>query len=471
MKQPNRHAIVVGSSIGGLLAARVLADVFDEVTLFERDTLPPLGEQRKGVPHGRHAHGLLGGGLEVLESLFPGLTRDLEAHGANVGDTQEAVRWYFGGASVKAARSGVTSIGVSRPLLEGYVRQRLSKHPRLRFLERHEVRGVVASADRSAILGVRFAPVGRDKETMLASDLVVDCSGRGSQSLAWLEALGYPRPKEERFQIDLSYASAVFERHESDLNGLNAIVSGRSRNVQRGAALIAQEGNRWLLTLGGYGDDVPPTDFQGFRSFCHGLAALEVLEIVREERLIGEIVPFKFPASVRRYFERLERHPRGFLAFGDAICSFNPVYGQGMTTAAKEAMNLQRVLEENRRDFAARFYALCAETLETPWNTAVTNDLTIPSVKGIRTPKRRFVMWYMERLYRAAWRDTNVARALLRVVSLLDSPDNLLRPNIASSVLRHNLFVFRARQSAPSQTRERASSPASAQAGMAKTTK
>lgn len=448
MTQARRHAIVIGASMSGLLAARVLVDFFDQVTIFERDSLPEMGEQRKGVPHGRHAHGLLGGGLEVLESLFPGLTRDLETHGANVGDTQEAVRWYFGGAAVKAARSGVTSIGVSRPLLEGYVRSRLLTHPRLRVLERHEIRGVVSSADRSAILGVRFAPVGGETETTLAADLVLDCSGRGSQSLGWLETLGYPRPEEERFQIDLSYASAVFERRESDLNGLNAIVSGRSGNIQRGAALIAQEGNRWLLTLGGYGDDVPPTDFEGFRTFCRGLAALEILEIVREERLVGEITPFKFPASVRRYYERLERHPQGFLAFGDAICSFNPVYGQGMTTAAKEAMNLQRVLEEDRRDVAARFYALCAETLEVPWNTAVTNDLTIPSVQGARTPKRRFVMWYMERLYRAAWRDPATARALLRVVSLLDSPDSLLRPNIVSSVLRHNLF----RSSVPPRT-------------------
>lgn len=428
------RAVVIGASLGGLLAARVLAETYSQVTLLERDLLPDMGEQRRGVPQGRHAHGLLGRGREVLEELFPGLTGDLVALGARSGDTQAQVRWYGGGHPLCQAESGLMGLAVSRPLLEGYLRVRVRALPNVQVFEQTVVRDLVTTPDRARVVGVRLEREGAAAPQEFPADLVVDASGRGSPMPRWLSGLGYAAPPEERVEIGLAYASGHF-RYAGDLGGQNAVVVAASPQHPRGAAMIAQEGGRWIVSVGGRLGDRPPTDPAGFLAFARSLPAPEVAEVVRGGELLGKIVPFSYPASVRRRYERLRRFPEGLLVFGDAVCSFNPVYGQGMTVAALEALALRRCLAAGGRGLARRFFQAAGRVVDIPWSLAVGGDLRFPDVPGPRPLRVRVVNAYLARLFPVAWRDPVVARAFLRVTNLLAPPTTLLSPGIALRVL------------------------------------
>lgn len=427
------HAVVIGASLGGLLAARVLAETFGQVTLLERDLLPEVGEGRRGVPQGRHAHGLLGRGREVLEELFPGLTGDLVALGARSGDTQAQVRWYGGGQALCQAGSGLTGLAVSRPLLEGYVRGRVRALPNVQVFEGAVVRDLVTTPGGARVVGVRLGREG-DAPEEFPADLVVDASGRGSRMPRWLSELGYDAPPEERVEVGLTYASGHFRR-AGDLGGQHAVVVAASPEHPRGAAMIAQEGDRWIVSVGGRLGDRPPTDPAGFLAFARSLPAPEIAEVVGAGDLLGEIVPFSYPASVRRRYERLRRFPEGLLVFGDALCSFNPVYGQGMTAAALEALALRRCLMAGEHGLARRFFRAAGRVVDIPWSLAAGSDLRFPDVPGPRPLRVRLVNAYLARLFPVAWRDPVVARAFLRVTNLLSPPTSLLAPGIAWRVL------------------------------------
>jgi 2-polyprenyl-6-methoxyphenol hydroxylase-like FAD-dependent oxidoreductase len=453
VKVKGKHAIVIGASMGGLLAARVLADHYEQVTVLERDHFPALGHNRKGVPQGQHAHGLLGRGREVMEQFFPGLTQDLIAQGALSGDTQQIVRWYAGGGRLASGQSGLMGLAVSRPLLEGYIRQRLMAMPKVRFIENCDVLGLTHQADR--VTGVRVVRRNSDNpEEHLQADLVLDASGRGSQSPKWLEAIGYPKPDEERIKVDIGYATAHFRRPDGEHG---SVVVARSSTCPRGAALIAQEGGRWILSLGGFLGDHPPTDPAGFRAYALELPSPEIHAVVNQGELIGEIVPFKYPASLRRRYERLTRFPGGFLVFGDAICSFNPVYGQGMTSAALQALTLHSELTKDGQNLAQRFFKAASATVDIPWQIAAGNDLGDPRIEGRRTAKMRFVNGYLSKLFPVAHRNPAVARAFLKVTNLVAPPTSLMAPWIVWRVVQNALRPLRvASQSTPqAQTADR----------------
>lgn len=437
MNPKGKHAVVIGASMGGLLAARALTEHFERVTILERDHLPQIGHNRKGVPQGQHAHGLLGRGREVMEQFFPGLTQDLVAQGALSGDTQDIVRWYAGGAVLASGQSGLVGLAVSRPLLEGYIRQRLMALPEIGLIENCEVLGLTHSEDFSRVTGLRVLQrsLGGSEEHWKA-DLVLDASGRGSQSPRWLEAMGYLKPEEERIRIDVVYASAHFRRLPDERN---SVVVARSEYCPRGAAMIAQEGDRWILSIGGFLGDHPPTDLEGFRAYALELPSPEVHAVVNRGELLGEIVAFKYPASLRRHYQKLSRFPQGYLVFGDALCSFNPVYGQGMTSAALQALALRLELARGTQQLARRFFRAASAVVDTPWQIAAGNDLNDPRIEGQRTPKMRFVNWYLGKMFPVAQHDPAVAKAFLKVTNLVAPPPSLMMPAIALRVLWGNI--------------------------------
>ncbi|WP_337867456.1 FAD-dependent monooxygenase [Meiothermus sp.] len=430
-----KHAVVIGASMGGLLVARILTDYFEQVTLLERDTFPQLGQHRKGVPQGQHAHGLLGRGREVMEQFFPGLTQDLVNMGGLSGDSQNTVRWYAGGKTLAQGSSGLVGLAVSRPLLEGYIRQRLMTMPGVYFVENCDVLGLV-SDNHKRVTGVRVVQRNQGhNEEVLSADWVIDASGRGSQSPKWLVAMGFDAPDQETIQVNIGYATAHFRRYPNDADGQVAVVIARSRVSPRGAALIAQEGDRWILSIGGYADDHPPTDLAGFSAYANSLPSPEIQAIVQRGELIGQIQSFKYPQSLRRRYEKLPRFPEGYLVFGDAFCSFNPVYGQGMTSAALQALALQQELVKGTTQLARRFFRTASKVVEIPWEIAAGNDLNDPRIEGKRTPKTQLVNWYLSKLFPVAWKDPVVARAFLKVTNLVAPPPSLMHPAIALRVL------------------------------------
>lgn len=439
------HAIVIGASMGGLLAARALADFFEQVTLIERDAFPPIGEHRKGVPQGRHTHVLLLRGGKILEGLFPGLTADLITRDAvRIDRPERELIWFDGGgyhARFTVEDGFLGAVGVSRPLLEGYVRQRVLALPNVTAIEQADVLGLVPSERSGWVRGVRILrrTEGSAEETLDAS-LVVDVSGRGSRTPKWLGEMGYTPPQEEQVTVNFGYSTRLYRRRPEHLDGAKAAIVTASPQLPRSGVIVAQEGDRWIVSLGGYVGDYPPVDDEGFVAYARSLAAPDIYNVVKDAEPLSEAVPYRFKANLRRRYEMLTRFPEGFLVFGDAICSFNPIYGQGMSVAASEALDLQQELRQGTDGLWWRFFRRAAKSVDIPWQIVVSSDLRFPEVEGKRTPEIRFVNAYMARLQRAAHRDSLVARAFNDVVNLLAPPQSLMQPAILWRVLWENLF-------------------------------
>lgn len=440
MTRLGQHAVVIGASMGGLLAARVLADYFDAVTLLERDTFPEAGESRKGVPQGRHAHGLHARGRAVLEQLFPGFTQEMVAQGGLVVDISGEFSWYANGGFHQPTASGLEGLVVSRPRLEAGVRSRVLALPNVQAIENCDVPGVLTSADRGRVTGVRLVRrASGDSEEELAADLVVDATGRGSRSPAWLAEMGYQQPEEQRVRIDMAYTTRVYRRTPDQLAGTRGIAVAGAPPDGRNGVVVAQEGDRWIVTLGGYNGDFAPLDPDGFVDFARRLPTPEIYNLLKEAEPLTEPLPYRFPANLRRRYERLTRFPDGYLVFGDAICSFNPVYGQGMTVAANEALVLQECLAQGSANLAQRFFKGVSPVVDGPWQVAVGNDLQLPHVEGARTRMDRFINWYIGKLHIAARTDAAISVAFLRVVNMMAPATDLLKPAMALRILRGNL--------------------------------
>jgi len=440
------RAVVLGASMAGLLAARVLTATYAQVTVIDRDELPEAPTHRRGVPHGRHLHALAARGQQILEELFPGLTAELVAHGAPAGNLLADARLYLSGHQLRQADSGLVLLCASRPLLESCVRARVRALPDVVFLDRCDVVGLATTPDGRRATGVRvLRRADGSAEELLGADLVVDASGRGSRTPAWLEALGYPRPNKEQVRIGLGYATRTYRLSPDAADGDLAILDAATPEHPRTGALQALEGDRWMLTLAGILGDHPPTDPDDFLDFARSLRFPDIYEAVRDAEPLDDPVGFRFPASVRHRYERLTGFPAGFLVVGDAVASFNPIYGQGMSVAAMEALTLRRHLERGSEPQAGRWFRDLARVVDVPWDMAAGGDLAFPGVQGHRTLKVRLASAYLARLHAVAAHDDRLATAFIRVAGLVATPQSLLRPGVVLPVLWNGLTRSQAR--------------------------
>jgi 2-polyprenyl-6-methoxyphenol hydroxylase-like FAD-dependent oxidoreductase len=444
------HAVVIGASMGGLLAARVLADHFARVTIIERDAIPPLGEHRKGVPQGQHAHGLLARGREILDDFFPGITDELVAKGAIRGDVAGDAIWHAAGDVIAAAASGLTAVLLSRPLLEGQVRARVLALANVALRDSTDVLGLTASSGNALVTGVCLRrPDGTEEE--LRADLVVDASGRAAKSRAWLEALGYVPPVQDEVRVGLGYTTRLYRRRPEHFGGkLGYIITTQPPNP-RGGAVLAIEGDRWIVSLAGYFGEHAPADEKGFADFAAGMPSRGVYDLIRTAEPVSDFVTFKFPASTRNRYEALRRFPAGYLVFGDAISRFNPVFGQGMTSAALQAVALRECLASETTPLWRAFFAKAARVVEVPWSIAVGADLAFPQTEGRRGPMVNFLNWYVGKLHRAAQRDAALALAFHKVANLMAPPPSLLKPAVLWRVLRGNALAGATDRKAPAK--------------------
>jgi 2-polyprenyl-6-methoxyphenol hydroxylase-like FAD-dependent oxidoreductase len=430
------HAVVLGASMAGLLAARVLSEFYRTVTVVDRDLMPAIGQHRRGVPQGRHLHALLARGAIVLEELFPGLRAELAERGAVLGDVSGNGRWMLSGHRFCQQNSGLVAILASRPFLEGHVREAVMGLPNVVLVDGHDVCDLTATADRRRVTGVRMARHnGVAPAEVLPADLVVDATGRGSRTPTWLRQLGYPAPREDRVEIGLKYVSRVYRLRSGALGSDKGIVTAATPDHPRGGVLAALEGGRHLVSLFGMHGDHPPTDPAGFEAFAAELLFPDIVEALQGAEPIGDPVAFRVPVSVRRRYERVTDFPQRLLVLGDAMCAFDPVYGQGMTVAALEAVGLRRLLGRGGAPDARRYFRDIARIVDSPWTIAVGGDLAFPQVSGRRTAKVWMVNAYLARLHAAAAVDPTLAVAFLRVAGLIDRPESLLRPDRVARVL------------------------------------
>jgi 2-polyprenyl-6-methoxyphenol hydroxylase-like FAD-dependent oxidoreductase len=427
--------------MAGLLAARVLSDFYRSVTLVERDVLPEEATQRRGVSQGRHLHALMSRGSYALGELFPGMFDELLAAGANIIDGTDPSLAYMRVADHVLAQSGeyanpkaITTHAASRPLLEAHVRRRVRAIDNVSVLDGHEV--VEPTVDRpDRVTGVRVADCETGTERLLDADLVVNATGRSARTPAFLESQGYGRPVEQRYAVNLNYSSQFFRIPDGLLTEKTVLVAPTIERLT-GAGLLAYENGTVILTLIGVAGEKLPSDLPGVMAVTAELVPPHVTAALRAAEPIGDVSAAHFPASVWRRYDKLSRFPKGFLVIGDAVCSFNPVYGQGMTSAALQAIALRNCLARyDEGDLSLRFFRATTKKLRPIWQANRINDFATFPADDWRSIPKRLLNWYMDRLMAAAANDIVLTETFVRTLHLIESPGRLMHPAMVARVI------------------------------------
>jgi len=426
-----QQAVVIGGSLAGLMTARVLADHFDAVTVLERDYIDAQPGIHKSIPQGNHLHGLLLGGQQVMASLYPGFHQKLYALGAMRCRAGTDLVFYppTGGKAFSATGTvrephdlGFDITCHSRGLLEYCVRQCTLEHTNITFASESTVQGLVYADGR--VRGIRYQQSGEARS--LAADLVVDTGGRGSHAPRWLTELGFQAPAETTIGVDIAYASAKFRVPETyDEPERLLICLGLAPDFPDGAIMEIIEDNVWHVTLAGRFGHYPPRDVEGFFAFAQSLYTSKIYDLIKDAERVTEITAYRNPTSVLRHYERLTTFPEGFVVLGDAISSFNPIYGQGMSSAALQVEVLQRLLREcvmtsqGLAGLARAFFPKAAEIVLTPWTLAANQDLAYPRTQGERPADLAEGAQYFAALDALTAEDVEVYRLLVEVLHLV----------------------------------------------------
>jgi 2-polyprenyl-6-methoxyphenol hydroxylase-like FAD-dependent oxidoreductase len=436
-----KKAIVIGAGMGGLTAAKALSNHVGRVTVLDRDTLPSQVQHRIGTAQSKHTHALIGGGLKALSVLFPGFDEDVHRAGAvklRVG--LEACMERPGYDPFPARDLGFDIYSASRPLFELVTRRRIEQQENIELLPKSRVTKLIASQDESAVTGVRWESADGEVHTLHA-DIIVDASGRGTLTLELLDAQGLPRPEETEIGIDQAYSTVIFERPATaPPNWKSMIVLPSAPTSSRGGFLFPIEDNQWIVSVGGNHGDAPPGDIAGFLEYLKSLRTPTIYDAVKDATSVGEVARFVLPGSVRRHFEKIQKLPRGLLVIGDGLCRFNPVFGQGMSVAAQEAVVLDRLLAtiaggpDALGDLALSFFAACQDVIETPWAVAM-SDFVYPKTRGQRPPDFGQRIQYGIALTRLASEDAAVHKLTVEVNHLLKPQSALREPKLAKRVM------------------------------------
>jgi len=430
--EPRQHAIVIGASMGGLAAAAALAQCYQRVTILERDTLPEGPQNRRGVPQGKHAHGLHPGGARALDTLLPGLVEELVADGTPTGDLSLDCSWLVGGGHLARGQAGVLGIGVARPFLEHHVRARVAALPAVTIRDGVEVLHPIAD-DPSRVDGVELAPVGGGASEQLRADLVLDATGKVSKLPQWLTALGYPAPAEEQVRCRMSYLTRRWQLPAPAAARDLAVVVTPAETPHFGV-MLAQEDGSHIVTLGGLLDSGPARTDEAYLAFAASLPNTAIAEALVGATPLTELQPSHFPASVRRRYDKLHSFPAGLLALGDSIASFNPMYGQGMTVAALQAVALRDHLARGPID-ARKFFGRAHRIADVAWKIATGGDLRFDAVDGRRTASGKIMNRYLDKLTLAARTDPVLSRQFLLVAGFIEGPESFFKPAIVRRVL------------------------------------
>ncbi len=442
-QEAGTRAVVLGGSIAGLFAARVLADAYDEVQIVDRDKLVGTRGPRKHCPQTYQANGLLARGVQIMEELFPGIVAQLVEHGVPVGDLSGSCRWYAQGLRLKQQDGDLITLGVLRPELEWQIRERVQQFANVTFVEQHDILGLTTTADNSRVTGARVQARGSKTETILEADLVVDATGRGSRTPVWLEQLGYAKPEEERKKIDLVYVTQHFKlRPGADpFEGDVAINQIAHPGLPRGNVFFKTDGGKLELTTYGLLGDHPPADQAGLYEWIRSLGAKDVYETLRYADPVDEPVPFRFPTTLRRHYQKLDRFPEGLLVTGDAVTCFNPVYAQGMSVAALCTITMRQHLHSGAVPVPQDYFRdLAKDAIDAAWEMTNTVDLSFPGVPGERPFKVRFGNWFLKKVQVAATRDGSITAKYFKAAGLVARPETLQRPGFVLRVLWKAMF-------------------------------
>ncbi len=436
---PRGTALVIGASITGSLAAKVLSERFDRVILIDKDSVPKHADTRAKVPQEHHVHLLLQRGRENMERLYPGFLGELEADGAEVIDLSHGVKWHLAGRWKNRWPTGITAHYCSRTLVEHRLRSRALLLSGVELMQRTVVQGLLWNSDRTRITGLRINRPDAAAED-LAADFVLDTSGRGSSASAWLRAQGYDKPESEHVVSRLGYASRIYRRDPTMAAKWDVLlITPRLPDNCRMGVISPIEGGRWMVTAGGWLGQFPEASEESFLGFLRDLPVPDIYDAIVKAKPLTDVRRFVLSGGLRRRYDRLERFPKGFFVLGDAVCSFNPIYSQGMSVSSMQVM----AFAERFEDFIAGRVAapeLFGHTLgatRKSWDQARSGDERFPEVCGAGMPRNRWRDAYLDELVQASHEDRTITLALLRANNLMTDAPSLTGPRMILRTL-HN---------------------------------
>lgn len=430
--------MILGAGMAGLLSARVLSEFYEAVTVVERDDLPSTPSPRKGVPQGRHLHSLLCRGSQVLEELFPGLLAELAADGVNIVDDGDLSRIYTRMGPYELNRTDkfadpttVRQHLPSRPVLEHHLRRHVQALPNIDIRDGHDVLELLADTSRR-VTGVRIADRNTGAEEALPADLVVDATGRATRTPAFLHDLGYGQPPEQLSTARGTYysqrlavpADAIAEK-------LVLVVPGDGSTA---GGLVAAENGTYILTVTGLGGSAPPSNLADMLALAEQFAPATTIPGLRAAQPCGEIATYQYRRGAWRRYDKMPDFPAGLLVIGDALCTLNPLRGQGITMAALQTLVLRDTLRSGATDLGPRFYAAAAKLIAPIWYANESQEPTANADQP-RSLSRSLTDWFTKTALRAAATDIVLTERLFRVGSLIDSPQRLQEPALLARIL------------------------------------
>jgi 2-polyprenyl-6-methoxyphenol hydroxylase-like FAD-dependent oxidoreductase len=434
-----KHAVVVGASLGGLCAARVLADTSERVTVYERDDLPDGPANRAAVPQGRHVHLLMARGAQEFETHFPGLLDDMVADGVPILENRPDCI-HFGAAghvlgTQHTLQDEFTAYVPSRPQLEWQIRRRV-----LAIENVDVVHAAVNEPTYDATTG-RVTGVVLDSGDVVESDVVIDATGRGTRLPVWLEKWGYERPHEDTVDVGIAYASQRVQVPDGML-AEKVVVAGACREQPLGIGMLFYEDGVWNMTTFGVGKVEPPQNFAQMCDLADKILPSHVSSALRQGTPLGEVAFHKYPTSRWRRYDKLDRFPGGILAFGDAVVSFNPTFGQGMTMTSLQAGHLKRALQTPGADVVREFNRATAKTTYPVWTMNAIGDLVLHNATGSAPWWYKPVGGLFDQFLGAAETDPVLAEWFLRRFSLLDSLYMVPSARLVGRTIRHNMRLW-----------------------------
>ncbi|CAB3755746.1 FAD-dependent oxidoreductase [Paraburkholderia solisilvae] len=439
-KWKGRQAVVIGAGVSGLVAASALADHFERIVVLERDELEGAAP-RAGVPQGKHPHVLLAGGLIAVNELLPGFTRSAVQSGGHTVDAgMDAQVELPGLPALPRNPLGIHLVAMSRPRMEFVMRTRLEERRNVSLAGGGRQIAILGEPDGGAVTAVSYE--NRDGERqMLSAELIVDATGRGTPTIEFLKSVGLPEPEETVIGVDVNYATALYDVPAAALPDFTtSITLAEAPEKSRCGCTVLREDGLWFVLLVSRGADKSPADEDAFVAFSQDLRTKTTYDLIKSGKRRGEIARYSFVESRRRHFNRMPAFPRGLIPLGDSVCRLNPVYGHGMTVAAKEAVVLRDVLAAHAvhddplagigRDYLQRIESV----IDDPWTMSSIPDLIYPGTRGQRPENLQQMLEYQFALSNAATRDPALHKLYVETLQLIKPASVLNSPEVMEKV-------------------------------------
>lgn len=428
------HAIVLGGSVAGVLAAKVLSQTFNTVTVVERCK---LSNDKSIAPQADQFHILLGSGLRALDQLYPGFSRLLVADGGVFTSATKDWHLLFSEGWLKRFESELEVICCSRDLLESAIR-RCCFEQNIEWIDGCDVKTVELS--QNAKPRVLVAQRHQSNKKWLTSDLIVDCTGANSRALDWLVHSGYQTPLVESISAHLGYACQRFSGVTMPEDCKAALITPKAPTNPIGAAIMPIENDQWMVAQYGFAKHYPSTDQTKFLDGFANLRDPLIAKALENATPVSALQGFRKERNVFKHFDRLNKWPKGFVVFGDALASLNPYYGQGMSTAAMAAITLKKAVESQKS--AQQIQKKISAVYRAPWLASSTEDLRWPEtecnakVQGVNMAHKM-----SDRLIRAATKSDKACDAFLNAMHMTKPASSLLAPGVCWAMLKHGAKV------------------------------